>query len=1231
VKIRWLLLGTLFLLFLAVFVLLLPPVQNRILRVVVHRITAGTGWKIEWRDLSINPWQGISIKKVFVTYSGTEVFQGDEIVISCGLTRNKPYIMVDRIFFKKPVFIGKLSKSGEFTFLPARKDKNAKGRFQGFSSFLNFVPSVLIHDGSFYVIQDGRVTTGVRNISVILNSNLNMNKGLLQLDIARLSASIRNPLLGTVSASGELELTGKGVSFKRVNLRMVPALMLSASGKYVFAERKGTLALDLHRVNPRHFRYLSPYLKRARTFAGGAEIDFSKEMVETDIQLWSGKRNRVELNMRVLKEPGDRGGFSFLGKLMADIREPLLQAKGHSSFHGKWHSLRDFRLDIEADLGSAVFMSNHKMSHLRFKARFFPDLLFLRVAGALADHGFVSGRLSGLASFRSSLTRHGAGDLASSIGFVKVNWNTLINWHDFSNLAFRGSLRGTCRERCLTTFDKWLIQAKAQASSRSISGNLGLIVKNGTLDGLFKVANLDLQKLSLIFHQLAGLKGALGTVVKFEGKLNNPVIDASGRISGFEFHNIRATAVDFEGISKGINREGTRKIRIEANGLGYSGYGEKINLSATLEQINSLLRFNILGKGVRLKSLHLKGKVNDIWSTPEITVEDGFFQWGSKERYHVSGNLRVGRRGYLLKNFDVKQVKGGFLTASGSLLSNKTFACRLDVDKFVIPGEILKFSSMRFSPFSLSGRIEAQTESGLLIWDADISVNNGSLVISDQNSKFSWNRITLSSCSTSEGITSFSFKIDTPVCNGKCMGSLKIPAHIAFKPSELGFRSFVIEKERPVVGSLVMEGIDLGDFKGIIHRQVSLHGTVSVDVDVSGTVVEPEIRGAGKIVDAGFALSDRAQYSISNINGSFELSNNGVTLTSLTARSLDGRIKATGFLPFAKGLRGAELSMTIEKLHVPKFYGIDGVVSGKSELLIKDNDVISLRGDFQTIKVVLDLDELSDAINKSFPEVEIVEDEGEGELVEESSSTVFERLDMDLNVDCSGGNAWVRGLGIETEVSGNIRVVKRPNDDLHLFGRIASKRGWYSFQSIRLKIVKGQVEFRGVYPPDPGLDIVGEKQVDEVVVRVEIKGRVTEPEFHLSGVPSMSEVDALSYLLFGRPARQLTARESVSMQEQAALLLGSKASRIFKELLGNTPFTPDILNFRRGESGSEVLEIGKYLTPDFYVTYEKDVTEGREDKVDIEYRVNRHISIQSQIGGSGNSGVDVLWRYDFGD
>ncbi|HDL90087.1 MAG TPA: translocation/assembly module TamB, partial [Thermodesulforhabdus norvegica] len=294
-------------------------------------------------------------------------------------------------------------------------------------------------------------------------------------------------------------------------------------------------------------------------------------------------------------------------------------------------------------------------------------------------------------------------------------------------------------------------------------------------------------------------------------------------------------------------------------------------------------------------------------------------------------------------------------------------------------------------------------------------------------------------------------------------------------------------------------------------------------------------------------------------------------------------------------------------------------------------DIISLRGDFQTIKVVLDLDELSDAINKSFPEVEIVEDEGEGELVEESSSTVFERLDMDLNVDCSGGNAWVRGLGIETEVSGNIRIVKRPNDDLHLFGRIASKRGWYSFQSIRLKIVKGQVEFRGVYPPDPGLDIVGEKQVDEVVVRVEIKGRVTEPEFHLSGVPSMSEVDALSYLLFGRPARQLTARESVSMQEQAALLLGSKASRIFKELLGNTPFTPDILNFRRGESGSEVLEIGKYLTPDFYVTYEKDVTEGREDKVDIEYRVNRHISIQSQIGGSGNSGVDVLWRYDFGD
>jgi autotransporter translocation and assembly factor TamB len=120
-------------------------------------------------------------------------------------------------------------------------------------------------------------------------------------------------------------------------------------------------------------------------------------------------------------------------------------------------------------------------------------------------------------------------------------------------------------------------------------------------------------------------------------------------------------------------------------------------------------------------------------------------------------------------------------------------------------------------------------------------------------------------------------------------------------------------------------------------------------------------------------------------------------------------------------------------------------------------------------------------------------------------------------------------------------------------------------------------------------------------------------------------------LLFKRPATGLTGSEGLALQTQAAALIGSQASKVLKKSIGDTPFTPDVVQMRGSDSGqSSVIEIGKYITPDFYVTYEKDLRSSGEDNFKVEYRLNRHLSIQTQIGSQNKNGVDLLWRYDFG-
>ena len=60
-----------------------------------------------------------------------------------------------------------------------------------------------------------------------------------------------------------------------------------------------------------------------------------------------------------------------------------------------------------------------------------------------------------------------------------------------------------------------------------------------------------------------------------------------------------------------------------------------------------------------------------------------------------------------------------------------------------------------------------------------------------------------------------------------------------------------------------------------------------------------------------------------------------------------------------------------------------------------------------------------------------------------------------------------------------------------------------------------------------------------------------------------------------------------------------------------------------------IVEVGKDVTPDLHVVYGREVkgTEGNE--VQVEYRVNKGVSLRTQVGAE-QSGLDIFWRHDFG-
>jgi len=115
--------------------------------------------------------------------------------------------------------------------------------------------------------------------------------------------------------------------------------------------------------------------------------------------------------------------------------------------------------------------------------------------------------------------------------------------------------------------------------------------------------------------------------------------------------------------------------------------------------------------------------------------------------------------------------------------------------------------------------------------------------------------------------------------------------------------------------------------------------------------------------------------------------------------------------------------------------------------------------------------------------------------------------------------------------------------------------------------------------------------------------------------PAMSEADALSYLLFGRPASGSNAAlgtEENSTLQTAALTLGLQQALPVVQRFGNT-LGLDELTVQSTETDAGALMAGKYLSPRVYIRYSYGLF-NRIGGFLLRFQVNDRLSIETRSG-----------------
>lgn len=460
-----------------------------------------------------------------------------------------------------------------------------------------------------------------------------------------------------------------------------------------------------------------------------------------------------------------------------------------------------------------------------------------------------------------------------------------------------------------------------------------------------------------------------------------------------------------------------------------------------------------------------------------------------------------------------------------------------------------------------------------------------------------------------------------------------LPFHADFQTFELDIPG----DDDELAFSMNTRDFRMAAFSDFIPSAVArdLRGLLNADIDISGTLGDPDFSGNMSLSDGSVFLTEN-NIRISDIQVYLGLAPDQLSIDTFQMRSNGlisgfGTIGLDGFTP-----QNFDLSVNGRNFRAYGTRDIEAFVTLNTRFT-GTMDEPRLSGSFRIDRGTIHLDDFGE---RTVEEVEL--DDEDDLLTTAEDIDFFERLAMEISISMDR-NVFLRNRRdpeMNLALQGDLELVKPHFGELEIFGDLNIPSG--SITTIlnkRFDLDQGVISFSGA-PDNPALDIQAlyrpRQQNEEIRIWYIISGTVQEPEFTYDSEPEMEFQDIISYTLFGRPFEGLAGWErTVSGRGEASiasdLALDILLDRV--EALAAERFGIDVIeidNSRRSTGGGTSIKAGKFLSDRLFVAYLQELGGTRANRqVIFEYLIRSNIELILTASDDYRSGVDVLWRYDY--
>jgi autotransporter translocation and assembly factor TamB len=435
---------------------------------------------------------------------------------------------------------------------------------------------------------------------------------------------------------------------------------------------------------------------------------------------------------------------------------------------------------------------------------------------------------------------------------------------------------------------------------------------------------------------------------------------------------------------------------------------------------------------------------------------------------------------------------------------------------------------------------------------------------------------------------------------------------------------------------LYATNVDLQRLKAFIPAVAQSAGMLHLDLRLTGTLQHPQAYGTLSVTDGALQLTATG-VRYKDIQMQLVCTDNRLELTQLHAQSGNGVLDLTGGAE-STGLTLQHLILNLRMqqftlLHTPD---LEAVVSAAVELRGSLDEMLAT-GTITVSPARVQLsDKLVGGVETVQPwqlTVEGVYGSGQQKATTEAASAAhagpslsFLRTNLQLDLP---RNVWVRGPGTAFELSGALTITKELRESFVLSGTVETVRGFASFYGGKFVLERGRVTFTGSPEINPALDVEVTRAVSDYVVSIHISGRMKSPQLTLSSTPDLPQADIVTLLVVGKTSDRLTESERGGLSSRAQQIVGNVAAGELEQLLAK-PLGFDTLDIQTGDKlGSGKVSVGRYITQDIFLSYERQSGDEKGNKVGVEYSINRHLKVKGSSSDTGGSALDLLWRIDY--